>query len=188
MTNKLNKFLANVPEPNEFEISTVSLVNEFFSDETILNDKVNISLLSASKFKNICFINNDFYGSYFFNCEFHNCTFTKTRFSKAEWYDCTFINCQFDECFFTRTEVNTTIFQSCNFTNVDLIASTLYESTFKDCFFKELPVMSNHTLTMVIMDSKFYKEKEQKAISLNDESDFLKILHEMNALKLNTTD
>ena len=186
MTNKLNKFLASLPEEKEFNTINVSLVKDFFSDETILNYNFNIAVLSESKFQNICFIDNDFYGSYFFECEFHNCTFNKTRFSKAEWSDCTFINCQFDGCFFQRTEINTTVFQSCNFSNVDLIASNLYETTFKNCFFKKLPVMTNKTLSMVVSDSKFYKEKEQKAVPLNDESDFLKILHEMNAFESNT--
>lgn len=181
MINKLNNLLANLPNHKRSEIGGVSLVKEAFSQETILNYHFGMAILSESSFHTIFFNNNNFYGSYFFECQFHNCIFTKTIFSKAEWSDCTFINCQFDECVFERTEVDTTIFQSCNFTNVNFIGSSIYECTFQDCLFKKLKTTPNKTLLMCIINSKFYKEKDQKTILLNNESDFLKILNEMKA-------
>ena len=187
MANKLNNLLINIFEDKNFETYKPSLVKEAFSNETVLNYNFSmfIFVISESSFNNIVFTNVNFCGSYCFESQFNNCTFNNTKFRKADWSDCQFINCQFNDCLFTRAEIDETIFQSCNFTRVNFIASTLYECTFQDCFFKKLKAAPNKTLEMCIIDSKFYKEKDQKAIPLNDEDDFLKILNEMNAFEDN---
>ena len=187
MANKLNNLLINIFEDKNFETYKPSLVKEAFSNETVLNYNFSmfVFVISESSFTNIVFTNVNFCGSYCFESQFNNCTFNNTIFHKVEWTNCQFNDCQFNDCLFTRAEITETIFQSCDFTHVNFIASILDECKLINNTFNKLKITENGQLQMSLMDSTFCKNKDDNCILLNDDSELIEILKDMNAFESN---
>lgn len=78
--------------------SHLELGNEYFSNEIILNQSVQSSILGDITFLEVDFRNVDFTGSYVVACNFKNCLFDNVMLIKCEFWNYTFENFQTKNC------------------------------------------------------------------------------------------
>ena len=76
----------------------LELVNQHFSNEIILNESVQSSILGDITFFKVDFRNVDFIGSHLVACNFQNCRFNNVMLVKCEFWNSTFENCQIENC------------------------------------------------------------------------------------------
>ena len=75
----------------------------------------------------------------------------------------------------TRTE-----FRNCNFINCEFRQSDLSASDFWDCQFVETTFKDSNLNFIIVQDVEFWKDK--KLIDIKDESNFEKILKDINLI------
>ena len=127
MTNTLQKIIRELKEGDNLE-----LVNEHFSNEIILNESVQCSILGDITFFNVDFRNVDLTGA----CDFKNCRFNNVMLLKCEFWNSTFENCQMENCNLTRGAFYDSNFKNCNFININLRASDFSNFEFVETKFK----------------------------------------------------
>ena len=153
--------------------SHLELVNEQFSNETILNQSVQYCILAEVTFFNIDFRNVNFIGSHIVACDFKNCLFDNVMLIKCEFWNSTFENCRIENCNLTRAGFYGGNFKDCNFIDVDLIASDFSNFQFIETKFK------NSKLDLIGVRS-VKVTKSNKSVEIEKSSNFEKILKDMN--------
>ena len=148
-----------------------------------------------SVFWDLKFSKINFSGSYFTDCKFENCTFEKTVMRKSEFTDCTFKNCNMINSGFSKVEFDNNLFIDCQFYKVDLgwscwldciLRKTRFEkvdfegATLSNLKIKDLIVLNlNFTETF---PTKFYKSNSNEFIEVKSQSNFEKILKDINLI------
>lgn len=117
--NNFQTIIENLEKDDKLELGN----NENFSNEIVLNQSSQCSVLGGINFVNLTFKNIDFTGSFFSKTIFESCRFNNVIFRKSEFWNCTFLDCQMTESNLTRAEFNSSTFKNCKFlnTNLDLI-------------------------------------------------------------------
>ena len=136
MRNLLNQRIEEISGP-------MTLLNESFSKETIL-DKT----LSNSRF---------------YKCEFKNIIFENVVFRKSEFSQCIFQNCQILRSDLTRTEFDNSSFTSCEFKQVDLSNGLFCDVQFSETKFEEILlvrlILSNLKIKTTTFGNLHFSEK-----------------------------
>jgi uncharacterized protein YjbI with pentapeptide repeats len=171
MNNNLQSIIGNLEKGDKLELGN----NEKFSNEILLNQSLQCSVLGGINFVNLTFKNIDFTGSFFSKTIFENCRFSNVILRKSEFWSCTFLECQMTGSNLTRAEFNSSSFTNCNFLEVDLAASD-----FDRCKFEGTRFVKSNLDLILIEDVKVWKPNEW--IEIKDESDFEKILKDMNLI------
>ena len=133
MENKFERIIENLEEEE-----TLTLGDQTFLNEMILDESIQCSILGTLTFFEVDFKRVDFTGSTFVNCEFKNCRFKDVIFRKCEFWNPTFENCQIETSDLTKACFDTGTFQNCIFIKSDLTASCFSEfecikTKFNDC-------------------------------------------------------
>lgn len=147
---------------------------EKFSNEIILNQSLQCSVLGGIHFVNLTFKNIDFTGSFFSKTIFENCRFSNLILVKSEFWSCTFLECQIKESNLRRAEFNSSTFKNCQFLNSDLSASDYMHCKFRETIFK-----NSHLDLILLKDVKVWKSDEW--IQIKDFSSFEKLLIDNNS-------
>jgi uncharacterized protein YjbI with pentapeptide repeats len=177
MKNNFQSIIENLKKGDNLELGN----DEKFSNEIILNQYLQCSVLGGISFVNVTFENIDFTRSRFSQVIFENCRLSNAIFKKSDFWDCIFLECQITESDLTRTEFNSNTFKNCQFLNSNLKASDFMDSEFKETMFKN----SNLDL-IIIINVKVWKSN--KWIKIKDECNFEKILKDMNLISTNKDD
>jgi len=93
MNNNLQNIIENLEKGDKLELGK----NEKFSNEIVLNQSLQCSVLGGINFVNLTYKNIDFTGSFFSKTIFENCRFSNVIFRKSEFWNCTFLECQMTE-------------------------------------------------------------------------------------------
>lgn len=161
--------IGNLEKGDKLELGN----NEKFSNEILLNQSLQCSILGGINFVNLTFKNIDFTGSFFSKTIFENCRFSNVILRKSEFWSCTFLECQMTESNLTRADFNSSTFKNCEFLNSNLRASNFMDFEFREIIFK------NSNLDLILVeDVKVWKSNEW--IEIKNESNFEKILKDMN--------
>lgn len=170
MMNRLQKIIKELRQGSHLE-----LVNEHFSNEIILNQSVQSSILGDITFLETDFRNVDFIGSHVVACNFKNCLFDNVMLIKCEFWNSTFENCQIKNCNLTRAAFYDGNFKDCNFVNVNLTASNFSNFEFIETKFK------NSDLDLI--GARFIKVwKLNQFTEIKESSNLEKILKDMNLI------
>jgi uncharacterized protein YjbI with pentapeptide repeats len=171
MNNNLQSIIGNLEKDDKLELGN----NKKFSNKILLNQSLQCSVLGGINFVNLTFKNINFTGSFFFKTIFENCRFSNVILRKSEFWSCTFLECQMTESNLTRAEFNSSTFKNCEFLNSNLKASNFMDFQFRETIFK------NSNLDLILVeDVKVWKSNEW--IEIKDESNFEKILKDMNLI------
>ena len=166
MTNTLQTIIGNLEEGNSLE-----LVGEIFSNEILLDESLQCSILGEITFFDVDFRKVDFTGSNFVGCKFKNCRLKDIIFRKCEFWNFTFENCQIEKCDLTRGAFYNGNFRNCNFLDVNLRASDFSDFEFIETKF------NNSNLDLIIVRSvKLWCTEIEKS------SNFEKILKDLDLI------
>ena len=164
MMNTLQNIIKEIKQESHLE-----LVNKQFSNEIILNQSIQSSILGEITFFKIDFRNVNLIGSHMVACTFKNCLFDNVMLIKCQFWNCTFLECQIKESNLTRAEFNSSTFKNCEFLNSDLTASDFMDFEFIETKFK------NSKLDLILVkDVKVWKS--DKWIQIKDFSSFKTLL------------
>ena len=155
--------------------SSLVLGNENFSNEIILNQSVQSSILGDITFYKVDFRNVNFIGSHLVACNFKNCLFDNVLLVKCEVWNCTFENCQIENCNLVRANFYDSNFKNCNFINSDLTASYFSQVEFIETIFKD------SKFDFIAVDSVKVSGLGQ-SITVDELVRFEKTLNDMNLL------
>ena len=144
-----------------------------FFNETALNQYVQWNALSRRSFVDCRLEEIDFLGKVINVCQFKNSEFHDFSFRKCQFAKCTFENCRIVKSDLTRVE-----FRHCNFINCEFLQSDLAASEFWNCQLRETTFQKSHLNFIIVQDVKLWKSN--KWIEIKDESNFEKILKDMN--------
>ena len=153
--------------------SHLKLINEQFSNETILNQSAQSCILAEITFVNIDFRNVDFIGSYMVACNFKNCLFDNVLLIKSEFWNSTFENCRIENCNLTRSVLYGSTFKDCNFIDVNLTASDFSNFEFIETKFKNSKFDFVEVRAVKVTRSK-------QSVEIEKSSNLEKILKDMN--------
>jgi uncharacterized protein YjbI with pentapeptide repeats len=170
MINTLQNIIKELRQGSHLE-----LVNENFSNEIILNQSVQSSILGDITFFKVDFRNVDFIGSHVVACNFKNCLFDNVMLIKCEFWNSTFENCQIENCNLTRAAFYDGNFKDCNFINVNLTASNFSNFEFIETKFK------NSKLDFIGVRS-IKVSRSKQSIEIEKSSNLEKILKDMNLI------
>lgn len=151
MNNNLQNIIENLEKGNKLVLGN----NEKFSNEIVLNQFLQCSVLGGIYFVNLTFKNIDFTGSFFSKTIFENCTFSNVIVRKSEFWNCTFFECQIVESNLTRAEFNSSTFKNCEFLQSNLTASNFMNSEFRETIFK-----NSHLDFILVEGGKVWKSNE----------------------------
>ena len=149
--------------------------NKTFVDETALNQYVKWNALSIINFVDCRFKEIDFLGRSINFCKFKNSEFNDSSFRKCQFSKCNFENCQIVKLDITKAE-----FRNCNFRNCEFLQSDLSATDFWECQFVETTFKHSNLNFIIVQDVKVWKSNEW--IEIKDESNFEKILKDMNLI------
>jgi uncharacterized protein YjbI with pentapeptide repeats len=179
MTNKNFKIRSQMKNTNKIENPEeeirLKIRKKTFLNETALNQYVKWNALSLINFVDCRFEKIDFLGRTINFCKFKNSEFNDFSFRKCQFAKCTFENCRMVKLDLTRTE-----FRNCNFINCEFRQSDLSASDFWDCQFVEITFKDSNLNFIIVQDVEFWKDK--KLIDIKDESNFEKILKDINLI------
>ena len=170
MTNRLQNIIRELKEGYHLE-----LVNEQFSNEIILNESVQFSILGDITFFNVDFRNVDFIGSHVVACNFKNCRFNNGMLVKCEFWNSTFENCQIENCNLTWGAFYDGNFKDCNFRKVNLRASDFSNFEFIETKFKNSKLDFIGVRCIKVSNSN-------QSIEIEKSSNLEKILKDMNLI------
>ena len=125
----------------------------------------------------------------FIDCNFKNSKFNDLSFRKCQFGKSTFENCQFVNIDLTRAELGYCKFLNCKFVDCDLSASDFFK-----CIFFETRLNNSNLKLSTAEDIKFWKSNKFSKSNSNEffevknESNFEKILKDMNLLTFTSTD
>jgi len=180
MRNKNFKIRSQIENTNKIENPEeeirLKISNKTFLNETALNQYVKWNALSLINFVECRFEEIDFLGKAINFCKFKNSEFNDFSFRKCHFAKCTFENCRIVKLDLTRAE-----FRNCNFRNCEFLQSDFWECQFVETTFKH----SNLNF-IIVQDVKFWKSN--KWIEIKDESNFEKILKDMNLISTDEDD
>ena len=125
MENKFERIIENLEEEE-----TLTLGDQTFLNEMILDESMQCSILGTLTFFEVDFKRVDFTGSTFVNCEFKNCRFKDVTLRKCEFWNPTFENCQIERSNLTRANFHKGTFRNCIFIKSNLTASNFSEFEF----------------------------------------------------------
>ena len=125
MENKFERIIENLQEEE-----TLTLGDQTFLNEMILDESIQCSILGTLTFFEVDFKRVDFTGSTFMNCEFKNCRFKDVILRKCEFWNPTFENCQIERSNLTRANFHKGTFRNCIFIKSNLTASNFSEFEF----------------------------------------------------------
>ena len=158
MNNNLQSIIGNLEKGDKLELGN----NEIFSNDIILNQSVQCSVLEGINFVNLTFNNIDFTGSFFFLRLFLKIVdLVMWYWENPNFGVVPFLECQIKESNLTRAEFNSSIFKNCEFLQSDLAASDFWNCEFSETTFKH----SNLNF-IIVQDVKVWKSKEW--IEVND--------------------
>lgn len=190
MTNTLKDIIARFDSNRNLEI-----VNQAFANEIIFAQDLSMSVFWDLKFSKINFEKVNFSGSYFTDCKFENCTFEKTVMRKSEFTDCTFKSCNLINSSFSKVEFDNNLFIDCQFYRVDLGWSCWLDCIFRKTKFEQVDfegaTLSNLKIKDLIVlnlnfsetfPTKFYKSNSNEFIEVKSQSNFKKILKDINLI------
>ena len=170
MENKFERIIENLEEEE-----TLTLGDQTFLNEMILDKSIQCSILDTLTFFEVDFKRVDFTGSTFVNCEFKNCRFKDVILRKCEFWNPTFENCQIERSNLTRANFHKGTFRNCNFLNVNLRASD-----FSDFEFIETKFNSSDLDLIGARSIKVSRSKQ--SIEIEKSSNLEKILKDMNLI------
>ena len=179
----MNKIVRNIKMKNTLQNiikklrlgSNLEVINEYFSNEIILNQSVQCSILGGTTFFKVDFRNIDFTGSHMIAFNFKDCIFDNVTLVKCEFWDSTFENCQIENSNLARVDFYDSKFKNCNFINVNLKASYFSNFEFIETKFK------NSQMNSIIVSSVKVSRSEQ-SIEVEDFFSFEKTLKDMNLI------
>lgn len=190
MTHTLKDIIATFDSNRNLEI-----VNQTFANEIIFAQDLSMSVFWDLKFSKINFEKVNFSGSYFTDCKFENCTFEKTVMRKSEFTDCTFKSCNLINSSFSKVEFDNNLFIDCQFYKVDLGWSCWLDCIFRKTKFEQVDfegaTLSNLKIKDLIVlnlnftetfPTKFYKSNSNEFIEVKSQSNFEKILKDINLI------
>ena len=173
----------------------LEIVNQAFANEMIFAQDLSMSVFWNLKFSNFNFSKVNFSGSYFTDCKFENCTFEKTVMRKSEFTDCTFKSCNLINSSFSKVEFDNNLFTDCQFSRVDLGWSCWLDCIFRKTKFEQVDfegaTLSNLKIKDLIVlnlnftetfPTKFYKSNSNEFIEVKSQSNFEKILKDLNLM------
>ena len=114
-------------------------------------------------------------------CNFKNSKFIDLSFRKCQFGKSTSENCEFINIDLTRAELGYCKFLNCKFVDCDLSASDFFK-----CVFFETGLNNSDLKLSTAEDIKFWKSNE--FFEVKNESNFEKILKDMNLLTFTSTD
>jgi uncharacterized protein YjbI with pentapeptide repeats len=165
-TNKIENFEENI---------RLKIRNKTVLNKTALNQYVKWGALSLINFVDCRFEEIDFLGRVINFCKFKNSEFNDLNFRKCQISKCTFEICRIVKSDLTRVE-----FRNCNFINCEFLQSDLSASDFWECQFVKTTFKNSNLNFIIVQDVKFWKSN--KWIEIKDESNFEKILKDMNLI------
>ena len=190
MTHTLKDIIATFDSNRNLEI-----VSQTFANEIIFAQDLSMSVFWDLKFSKINFEKVNFSGSYFTDCKFKNCTFEKTVMRKSKFTDCTFKSCNLINSNFSKVEFDNNLFIDCQFYRVDLGWSCWLDCIFRKTKFEQVDfegaTLSNLKIKDLIVlnlnftqtfPTKFYKSNSNEFIEVKSQSNFEKILKDMNLI------
>ena len=190
MTHTLKDIIATFDSNRNLEI-----VSQTFANEIIFAQDLSMSVFWDLKFSKINFSKINFSGSYFTDCKFENCTFEKTVMRKSEFTDCIFKSCNLINSSFSKVEFDNNIFIDCQFYRVNLGWSYWLDCIFRKTKFEQVDfegaTLSNLKIKDLIVlnlnftqtfPTKFYKSNSNEFIEVKSQSNFEKILKDMNLI------
>ena len=121
MENKFKRIIENLEE-------LLVLDDEIFSNELILDEHSQCSLLGTVTFSGVYFKAVDLADSTFVNCRFKNCRFKGVMLQKCNFWSSTFENCQIEKSSLTKASFHKGNFENCTF--IDSKLSFTYFSEF----------------------------------------------------------
>lgn len=170
MTNTFQTIIGKLEKGNNLEF-----VGEIFSNEILLDESPQCSILGEITFFDVEFRKVDFTGSNFVGCKFKNCRLKNIIFRKCEFWNSTFENCQIEKCDFTRVAFYNDNFRNCNFLYGNLRANDFSDFEFIETKFK------NSNLDLIIVRSiKLWKSNQSTEIEKF--SNFEKILKDLDLI------
>ncbi|MFT4612863.1 MAG: hypothetical protein ACI9OT_002254 [Gammaproteobacteria bacterium] len=155
--------------------SRLIIQNQHFSNESSLAKYIEWDALARISFVNCDFEKVHLLGKVIGSCSFQNCTFNDFNARKAKFSSCHFEDCQITNSDMTRAEFYDSSFTNCNFLAVDLAASD-----FGSCKLKRTTFFKSNLDLILVEDVKVWKSNEW--IEIKDESNFEKILKDMNLI------
>lgn len=163
--------------------------NQTFSNEIDLDMYVEWDALSRIDFIDCNFKKIDLLGKIINVCNFKNSKFNDLSFRKCQFGKSTFEKCQFVNIDLTRAELGYCKFLNCKFVDCDLAASDFFK-----CTFFETRLNNSNLKLSTAKDIKFWKSNKFSKSNSNEffevknESNFEKILKDMNLLTFTSTD
>jgi len=142
MKNKFERIIRNLEEGEN-----LTLGEQTFLNEVILDEYIQCSILGTLTFVEVDFENVDFTGSTFVNCEFKNCRFKDVILRKCDFWNATFENCRIERSNLTRATLHKGTFRNCLFIQANLRASLFSEFEFIKTKF------NNSNLDLITADS-----------------------------------
>jgi uncharacterized protein YjbI with pentapeptide repeats len=155
--------------------SRLIIQNQHFLNESSLAQYIECGALPGISFINCDFEKVCLIGTVFGSCIFQNCTFNDFNARKTKFSSCHLENCQITNSDMTRAEFYDTSFTNCNFLTVDLAASD-----FDSCKLKRTTFFKSNLNFILVDDVKVWKSNEW--IEIEDDSNFEKILKDMNLI------
>ena len=149
MTQELEKIIENLQQSE-----SLILANRTYSEESIVNESLQCTILIELNIWNSEFTEIDFIGSDIVQCTFQNCKFENVEFRKCEFLNSTFLNCTFQNCDITRAS-----FEEGKFKNCKLINNNLKASSFSQFEFIETTFEDNNMDLVSVESSKIWKLK-----------------------------
>ena len=163
--------------------------NQNFSNEIDLDTYIEWDALSRIHFIDCNFKKMDLLGKIINFCNFKNSKFNDLSFRKCQFGKSTFENCEFVNIDLTRAELGYCKFLNCKFGDCDLSASDFFK-----CVFFETRLNNSNLKLSTAEDIKFWKSNKFSKSNSNEffevknESNFEKILKDMNLLTFTSTD
>lgn len=156
----------------------LEIFDEKFSNEVIIEQYLDSSLLSTIELEKCTFKAINFDGSNFLNCNFLNCIFQDVTFRKSEFSNCNFNNCQFINCKISKSE-----FFDCSFTKCEFFKNDLTFSYFAQCKLVESKFKENDLMAICIDKSSKYWDLNTNSwvsIELYSDLDYQKFFENIN--------
>jgi len=161
----------------------LKISNQTFSNEIDLEKYVEWNALSRIDFIDCRFKRIDFLGKIINFCNFKNSEFNDLSFRKCQFGKSTFENCQFGEIDLTRAELRYCKFLNCRFVDCDLSASDFCKCVFFETSFNNTNLKFSIAEDIKFWKStKFYKSNSNEFVEVKNQSNFEKILKDMNLI------
>ena len=179
----------------------LKIVDQAFANEIIVAQDLSISVFGDLKFSKINFYKVNSSGSYFTNCKFENCTFEKTVMQKSEFTDCKFKSCNLINSSFSKVEFDNSFFTDCQFYKVNsgwscCLECIIRKTKFEQVDFESATLSNLKIKNLIVLNLKFtetfptklYKSNSNEFIEVKSQSNFEKILKDMNLILSNDQD